>query len=159
MSEAEEILRQLDTLIETRARNPGWLQGVCALLQFQRPHFNWVGFYFLDGQELALGAYVGAPTPHTRIALDKGICGAAVRERRTLIVPDVGKDPRYLACSLETKSEIVVPLEAEGRIFGELDIDSHTLNAFQAEDHQLLQAVARRLAPILAREPVAPRDN
>jgi L-methionine (R)-S-oxide reductase len=82
-----------------------------------------------------------------------------VRERRTLIVPDVGKDPRYLACSLETKSEIVVPLEAEGRIFGELDIDSHTLNAFQAEDHQLLQAVARRLAPILAREPVAPRDN
>lgn len=159
MSDAESILQQLDTLIEGRSRNPGWLKEVCGLLQLQRAHFNWVGFYFLEGAELVLGAYVGAPTPHTRIALDKGICGAAVRERRTLIVPDVGKDPRYLACSLETKSEIVVPLEAEGRIFGELDIDSHTLNAFKAEDHELLQGVARRLAPILAKEPVAPGSD
>jgi L-methionine (R)-S-oxide reductase len=152
MSDTQAILKQLDALLEARATDPDWLRQVCALLQRERPHYNWVGFYFLEGNELVVGPYVGAPTPHTRIPLDQGICGAAVRERKSIIVPDVGQDPRYLACSLETKSEIVVPIEAEGRILGEIDIDSHQLNAFQADDHTLLQAIARRLAPVLAQQ-------
>jgi GAF domain-containing protein len=135
-----------------RASRADWLQELCALLERERPHYSWVGFYFLDGDELVLGPFVGAPSPHVRIPLDRGICGAAVRERRTVNVPDVRADPRYLACSLETKSEIVVPIEADGRILGEMDIDSHTPDAFKTDDRQLLEEIARRLAPILAQE-------
>lgn len=155
MSDTQAILKQVDALLEARVTDPDWLRQVCALLQRERPHYNWVGLYFLEGNELVVGPYVGAPTPHTRIPLDQGICGAAVRERKSIIVPDVGQDPRYLACSLETKSEIVVPIEAEGRILGEIDIDSHQLNAFQAADHTLLQQIASRLAPILAQQSAA----
>ena len=154
MSNQEAILKQVGTLLTSRGRNPGWLRELCALLQRERPRYNWVGFYFLEGNELVLGPYVGAPSPHTRIALDQGICGAAVRERQTVNVPDVNADPRYLACSLETKSEIVVPLEFEGRLLGEIDIDSHTRDAFDADDRALLEEIARRLAPVLAQQPV-----
>ena len=149
MEDAGRILKQVEKLMAGRTENPEWLKEVCALLQRERRHYNWVGIYFLDGQELVLGPYAGAPSPHLRIPLDKGICGAAVREGRTVNVPDVNADPRYLACSLETKSEIVVPLQAEGRILGEIDIDSHTPNAFTADDHALLEQVARQLAPAL----------
>jgi len=149
MEDAGRILKQVEKLMAARDRNPDWLKEVCALLQRERRHYNWVGIYFLDGKELVLGPYVGAPSPHLRIPVDKGICGAAVREGRTVNVPDVNADPRYLACSLETKSEIVVPLQADGRILGEIDIDSHSPSAFTADDHALLEAVARRLAPAL----------
>jgi GAF domain-containing protein len=155
MSNTGQILEQVDALAEARASNPNWLHEVCALLQRERQHYNWVGFYFLEGSELILGPFVGAPSPHVRIPLDKGICGAAVRERRTVNVPDVSADPRYLACSLETKSEIVVPIEFDGRIVGELDIDSHQPNAFSLDDETLLEAVARRLAPALAAQAAA----
>ena len=150
MTDARAILEQVDALVAARAARPDWLKEVCALLAHTRRHYNWVGIYFLEGNELVLGPYVGAPSPHTRISLDKGICGAAVRERQTVVVPDVNADPRYLACSLETKSEIVVPIETQGRILGELDIDSHTPDAFGADDRALLEQVARRLAPALA---------
>jgi GAF domain-containing protein len=149
MSNNRKVLSGIERLVAGRTENPDWLKEVCALLQRERRHYNWVGIYFLDGQELVLGPYVGAPSPHLRIPVDKGICGAAVREGRTVNVPDVNADPRYLACSLETKSEIVVPLQADGRILGELDIDSHSPNAFTPDDHALLEAVARRLAPAL----------
>ena len=149
MEDAGRILKQVEKLMAARDRNPDWLKEVCALLQRERRHYNWVGIYFLDGKELVLGPYVGAPSPHLRIPVDKGICGAAVREGRTVNVPDVNADPRYLACSLETKSEIVVPLQADGRILGEIDIDSHSPSAFTPDDHALLEAVARRLAPAL----------
>lgn len=117
-----------------------------ALLQRERPHYTWVGVYLLENGELVLGPYVGKPTPHTRIALDKGICGAAASTGQTLIVDDVNSDPRYLACSLETRSEIVVPMARDGRILGEIDIDSDTPAAFTAEDRELLEGVAAVLA-------------
>jgi putative methionine-R-sulfoxide reductase with GAF domain/ABC-type Fe3+-hydroxamate transport system substrate-binding protein len=108
-------------------------------------HYNWVGVYVLEGQELVLGPFLGAPSPHVRIPLDKGICGAAVREQQTVIVPDVNADPRYLSCSLETKSEIVVPVFAGGRVVGEIDIDSHTPDAFRDADRQLVERAAALL--------------
>ncbi len=148
MTNAQEVLRQVDALIE-RAGAEG-LRELCALLQRQRPHYNWVGFYFVEGDELVLGPFVGAPSPHVRIPIGKGICGAAVAERQTVVVPDVNADPRYLACSIQTKSEIVVPIESDGRILGEIDIDSHTLRAFTIDDRSLLEEIARRLAPLLA---------
>ena len=111
------------------------------------PDYTWVGIYLLDGNELVLGPFVGKPSPHTRIPLGRGICGAAAAEKTTIIVDDVNADPRYLACSIETRSEIVVPIMLDGEVLGEIDIDSDRLAAFRATDQALLEAVAAQLAP------------
>jgi GAF domain-containing protein len=91
---------------------------------------------------LVLGAFEGAMTPHTRIPLNQGICGAAASSGQTVVIDDVSKDPRYLACSLETRSEIVVPVFAFGKVVGELDIDSHFPAAFTPEHQKLVQYCA-----------------
>ena len=109
------------------------------------PAFNWVGFYMIDPAEpsmLQLGPFVGAPTEHVRIPLDKGICGAAAATGKTIVVDDVQSDPRYLACSIETKSEIVAPVYANGKVVGELDIDSHSLAAFGPGERELVERCA-----------------
>jgi L-methionine (R)-S-oxide reductase len=116
------------------------------LLKRERPHYHWVGIYLLENGELVLGPYIGKPTPHTRIPLNQGICGAAASSRQTVIVEDVNSDPRYLACSLETRSEIVVPIAREGIVLGEIDIDSDVPSAFTERDRALLEAVALILA-------------
>ena len=110
------------------------------------PHYNWTGFYMLDPgnpQMLVLGAFVGEPTPHIRIPVSEGICGAAVASGETVVVDDVNADPRYLSCSIRTKSEIVVPIRAHGRVVGEIDIDSHTPAAFTETDRSFLEEAAR----------------
>jgi len=110
------------------------------------PDYNWVGFYMLDPadpQTLVLGAFVGEPTPHVRIPIHQGICGAAVAARETIVVDDVNADPRYLSCSISTRSEIVVPIWAHGQVVGEIDIDSHTPAAFTSADREFLEQVAR----------------
>lgn len=117
------------------------------------PAYTWVGIYRLDGRELVLGPFVGKPSPHTRIPLDRGICGAAASTGRTIVVDDVNADPRYLACSLETRSEIVVPIMGDGgRVLGEIDIDSEQPAAFGDLDRRLLEGVAAALARRLAVE-------
>jgi L-methionine (R)-S-oxide reductase len=121
---------------------------VAALLHQRMLKYNWVGFYLLEPQAgdeppvLVLGPFEGAMTPHTRIPLHQGICGAAASSGKTVVVDDVSKDPRYLACSLETKSEIVVPIFVRGQVAGELDVDSHFPAAFQDQDRQLLEYTA-----------------
>ncbi|HEY7474434.1 MAG TPA: GAF domain-containing protein [Vicinamibacterales bacterium] len=110
------------------------------------PNYNWVGIYLLEGQELVLGPFLGKPSPHTRIPLNRGICGAAASQKETIIVDDVNSDPRYLACSIETKSEIVVPIMRDGRVFGEIDIDSDRPAAFGEQDRKLLEDAARAIA-------------
>ena len=110
------------------------------------PRYSWVGIYLMEGDALVLGPYLGKPSPHTRIPLGRGICGAAATSRSTIIVDDVNSDPRYLACSVETQSEIVVPIMRDGRVLGEIDIDSDSRAAFGREDQQLLEAVASLLA-------------
>jgi GAF domain-containing protein len=122
------------------------IEKLVAFLKDRVPHYNWVGVYVLEGNELVLGPFLGAPSPHVRIPLDQGICGAAVREQQTVVVPDVNADPRYLSCSLETKSEIVVPIFVDGRVAGEIDIDSHTPDAFHEADRQLVERAAAMLA-------------
>jgi GAF domain-containing protein len=108
--------------------------------------YNWVGFYMLEegtaDPVLVLGPFQGAMTPHTRIPLNQGICGAAASSGHTVVVDDVGQDPRYLACSIETKSEIVVPVKVRGKVVGELDIDSHFPAAFGSEDRELVEFAA-----------------
>ncbi len=120
------------------------------------PRYNWVGFYMLDRadpQTLVLGPYRGASTEHTRIPVSQGICGAAVAQEATVIVDDVMEDPRYLACSLETRSEIVVPIRVRGKIAGEIDVDSHTLKAFGQPDRVFLEACAALIGEYLATHP------
>lgn len=119
-------------------------------------HFNWVGFYMLDpndDQILVVGPFVGDPTPHVRIPVSEGICGAAVERGETVVVDDVGADPRYLSCSIETKSEIVVPIYAGGRIVGEIDIDSHTPAAFTDDDRVFLEEVAKIVGEFIEEHP------
>ncbi len=119
------------------------------------PRYNWVGFYMLEetgGKPLLiLGPFVGAPTQHTRIPLGQGICGAAAASGETIVIDDVSADPRYLACSLETRSEIVAPVYVRGEVAGELDIDSHTPAAFTDDDRRLVEHCAALVGRYLER--------
>jgi len=119
------------------------MQSVVRLLAAERPYYSWTGFYLMEGADaLVLGPYHGKPSPHTRIPLNQGICGAAASTGSTLIVDDVNADPRYLACSLETRSEIVVPIKRDGQVLGEIDIDSDRPAAFTDDDRRLLEDIA-----------------
>ena len=120
------------------------------------PHFSWTGFYMLDSYDheiLMLGPFVGDPTPHVRIPVTQGICGAAVVSGETVIVDDVGSDPRYLSCSIATKSEIVVPIYANGTVVGEIDIDSHNPAAFKDDDRVFLEEIARIVGSYIEEHP------
>ena len=110
------------------------------------PHYKWVGIYWLDGDMLVLGPYVGAPTDHVRIPVGRGVCGTAIAEGKNQIVPDVRQLTNYLACSIETRSEIVVLLRSGGHILGQIDADGHEPSAFDATDEGLLTAIAERLS-------------
>ena len=141
----------------TNAATAGDAMKAAVAMLKEKPDYSWVGIYLLDGNELVLGPYLGKPSPHTRIPLGRGICGAAATEKATIIVDDVNADPRYLACSVETKSEIVAPIMFEGQVLGEIDIDSDKHAAFGAEDKKLVEAVAAMLAPKLAAGKAAAR--
>jgi len=127
-----------EVLLTASSREEGMRRAVEAIRD-SNPLYHWAGIYLLEGDELVLAHEVGKPTPHRRISLDKGICGAAAREGRTIIVDDVNADPRYLACSLETRSEIVVPMVSHGRTLGEIDIDSDRPAAFDSSDGAALE--------------------
>ena len=143
-----QLAKELETLGEDAQSVEDLMGRIVLRLQQRLPHYNWVGFYLIEkgrpGEEpmLVLGPYVGAETPHKRIPLNQGICGAAVSSGQTLVVDDVNSDPRYLACSLETKSEIVAPIFVKGGAVGELDIDSHTPAAFTDADRRLVEYCA-----------------
>ncbi len=142
----DEVRNEVIELARTAPTAQDLMQKMVKLLHERVLKYNWVGFYMLEpGAKppmLVLGAFEGAMTPHVRIPLNQGICGAAASSGQTVIVDDVSKDPRYLACSLETKSEIVVPVFAHDRVVGELDIDSHFPAAFTPEHQQLVQYCA-----------------
>jgi GAF domain-containing protein len=110
------------------------------------PHYTWVGVYTRDGDDLVLGPYLGKPSPHTRIPIGRGICGAAAAAGTTIVVDDVNADERYLACSIETQSEIVVPVMRGGDVLAEIDIDSDARAAFGPDDRRLLESAAALLA-------------
>src|SRR5579864_4966250 len=143
----EEIRDELTELARVVPTARELMLAMVKLLHERMLKYNWVGFYMLEAGAtppmLVLGAFEGAMTPHTRIPLNQGICGAAASSGQTVVVDDVSKDPRYLACSLETKSEIVVPVFVYGQVVGELDIDSHFPAAFTQEHQELVQYCAQ----------------
>jgi L-methionine (R)-S-oxide reductase len=142
----EELRQEISELAEAAPTAHDLMEQMVKLLHDRMLKYNWVGFYMLEpGAKppvLVLGPFSGAMTPHTRIPLNQGICGAAASSGQTVVVDDVSKDPRYLACSLETRSEIVVPVFSRGRVVGELDIDSHFPAAFAQQDQQFVQFCA-----------------
>jgi len=118
------------------------------VLDKQVHYYNWTGLYWMNDLkgQLELGAYVGEATDHTSIPYGRGICGQVALTGATFEVPDVHAQDNYLACSLATKSEIVVPIYLEEKLIGQIDIDSHELDPFTAEDHELLEWVAQFIA-------------
>lgn len=142
----DEARKEVDRLNSTSPTADQLMKGITLLLNQHMLKYNWVGFYMLEPGAnppvLVLGHFQGAMTPHTRIPLNEGICGAAASTGKTVVVDDVKNDPRYLACSLETKSEIVVPVFVRGQVAGELDIDSHFAAAFTPEDRALVEYCA-----------------
>ncbi|MEM2088176.1 MAG: GAF domain-containing protein [Thermoproteota archaeon] len=128
-------------------RDDEFLKKVVDILRESRKHYSWVGIYMVEDGFLVLRAFSGEQeTEHVRIKMGEGICGLAARIGETVIVPDVSKEPRYIACFLSTKSEIVVPIVFGERVMGEIDVDSDLLNAFSDEDKLLLEEVARIVA-------------
>lgn len=142
----DDVLSNVRFAIEQAPSSEEAMTQAVQVLKEQMPDYSWVGIYLLDGQELRLGPFRGAPSPHTRIPLNQGICGAAASTKETIIVDDVDADPRYLACSLATRSEIVVPIMRGNDVLGEIDIDSDKKAAFGPADRELLEAVAGLLA-------------
>ena len=147
-SVAEAVLDELEGVLEAEAE---WQKAVIAAwhaLRGRRPHYHWVGLYLLDGSELRLGPFLGAPTEHTRIPVGRGVCGAAVEQGQNINVPDVTALDNYLLCSPKVQSELVVLVRdsRDGRVLGEIDVDSHKPAAFTAEDERLLERIAQRLA-------------
>ncbi len=127
------------------------LLSICELLETHVPHYNWVGFYFRNGdkEELKLGPYVGAPTDHTIIPFGKGICGQVAVSNQNFVVPDVSAQDNYIACSITVKSEIVIPIFVNGKNIGQIDIDSNTIDPFTEKDERFLEFVCAQVATIL----------
>ena len=151
----QDLAKELERLAASAPSAEHLMTSIVSRLAERLEKYAWVGFYILEKgtRELVLGPFVGAPTPHTRIPLDQGICGAAASSGRTIVVDDVHSDPRYLACSLETKSEIVAPIFVRGEVVGELDIDSHLPSAFGPDDRMLVEHCARLVGRYLEKSP------
>lgn len=144
-STIDSILAKTENSTEER------LQEICNFLKEEVAYYDWVGFYFRNGdkEELKLGPYAGAPTDHTIIPFGKGICGQVAVSNQNFVVPDVSAQDNYIACSITVKSEIVIPMFKEGKNIGQIDIDSNTPDPFSKEDEDFLEYVNKKVAEIL----------
>ena len=157
MSSAREnrfsgILEEIEAALNAGGDRDEKLMRVCEILSSRVRYYNWVGFYLVDTEkerELVLGPFVGEPTEHVRIPFGSGICGQAAELRKVFVVQDVSREENYLACSLKVKAEIVVPIFKDGKIVGELDIDSHEKRPFTGKDRKFLETIASMVAEIV----------
>ena len=118
------------------------LRKTVELIDASSPDYNWTGIYMMRDGVLEVGPYIGPETEHTRIELNAGICGAAASQKKSIVVDDVNADERFLACSLTTRSEIVVPLMDGHECLGEIDIDSDKPGNFTDDDREMLEEIA-----------------
>jgi len=148
----EKLKPQVETIIfNTNNTIDERLLSLCELLETHIEYYNWVGFYFRNGnkEELLLGPYVGEHTDHTIIPFGKGICGQVALSNENFVVPDVSAQENYIACSITVKAEIVVPIFINGENIGQIDIDSNTPDPFTKADEQFLEFVCEKIAKIL----------
>lgn len=147
----QNLHKRIDVIIDSIISSEEKLQKICQLLSDEISYYNWVGFYFKNGDknELKLGPYVGAETDHIIIPYGKGICGQVAESNETFVVPDVYAQDNYLACSIDTKAEIVVPIFKNEVNIGQIDIDSHTINPFTEDDTKLLDYICKRVSEIV----------
>lgn len=143
--QVKQIAKQPDVEISDK------LLKICEILSNTIDHYNWVGFYFRNGdkQELKLGPYVGEPTDHTIIPFGKGICGQVAVSNQNFVVPDVKAQDNYIACSITVKAEIVVPIFINGENIGQIDIDSNTIDPFTEADERFLEFVCKEVARLI----------
>jgi len=134
----QELNALLKALIQDESNQTANLANAAALLFHQMPNINWAGFYILDNKELVLGPFQGKPAC-TRIPWGKGVCGTAAAQQQTLVVPDVHQFPGHIACDAQSRSEIVLPLFAQGQLLGVLDVDSPLPHRFDKKDAQGLE--------------------
>jgi GAF domain-containing protein len=147
----DSLKEKVVSIIEQKSDVTSCLQGICELLKREVPYYDWVGFYFRNGEkeELKLGPYAGEPTDHTIIPFGKGICGQVALSNQNFVVPDVSAQDNYIACSITVKAEIVVPLFINGENIGQIDIDSNTPDPFTQDDERFLEFVTAEVAKIL----------
>jgi len=148
----ETLKSQIDTIVLNKTMSlDGRLLAICELLKKHIAYYDWVGFYFKNGDknELKLGPYVGEPTNHTIIPFGKGICGQVAVSNQNFVVPDVSVQDNYIACSISVKAEIVIPIFVNGENIGQIDIDSGTVDPFTEADERFLEYVCEKVAGIL----------
>ena len=146
----EKLKSEITVLIENSKEVNQTLSSICDALKSKIPHYDWVGFYFKNNKrELILGPYAGKPTDHSTIPFGKGICGQVAVSNKNFVVPDVQAQNNYIACSLEVKSEIVIPIFVRGENIGQIDIDSNTLNPFSKADETFLEFICAKVATLL----------
>ena len=147
----KDLKSKIKSLVDNAQNVEQTLLLICELLKSEIPYYDWVGFYFKNGdkKELKLGPYAGSATDHTIIPFGKGICGQVAVSNKNFVVPDVKAQDNYIACSLTVKSEIVIPLFVNGENIGQIDIDSNTLNPFTKEDEEFLEFVCAKVAVLL----------
>jgi L-methionine (R)-S-oxide reductase len=148
----QDLKPKVETIINTpNTDRDSKLKSICKLLENHIEYYNWVGFYFKNGDknELKLGPYVGEPTDHTIIPFGKGICGQVAESNTNFVVPDVKAQDNYIACSITVKAEIVIPIFLNGENIGQIDIDSNTIDPFTKADEDFLEFVCEKVATIL----------
>ena len=144
-----KIFDLVKTVMRGRLAEEEKLRFIAKTLYDEIEIFNWVGFYMnhpKKGRMLKLGPFFGAPTDHVEIPYGKGICGQAAQREETFVIQDVTKQNNYLSCSIDVKSEIVVPIFRKGNIAGQLDIDSHKLNPFTPKDRKFLEEICKEIS-------------
>ena len=153
MVDAGVVVRDLQDMRDEGHLSDALLRKAVRSIKTADDRYDWVGIYLVgEGEELLLHNYVGEPTLHAKIPVGTGICGRAVAQRRNFNVKDVSKDEDYIACSPDTKSELVILIRAGDEIFGEIDIDSDQAAAFNEEDEIAVISIADKLAEQLAAE-------
>ncbi|MCG1035900.1 GAF domain-containing protein [Polaribacter sargassicola] len=147
-----DILKiEIDNIIASNNKIEQKLQAICDYLESEISYYDWVGFYFKNGDknELKLAQYTGEETEHVIIPFGKGICGQVAVSNKNFVVQDVTKQDNYISCGWKVKSEIVIPIFVNGENIGQIDIDSHTANTFSSKDEELLEYICNKLSQIL----------
>ena len=149
--EIDALKNNITSILESNTDKNTTLQQICDYLESSISYYDWVGFYFKNGDknELKLGPFTGEPTEHTIIPFGKGICGQVAVSNENFVVQDVSEQDNYISCGWKVKSEIVIPIFVNGENIGQIDIDSHTPNTFTKKDEELLEFVCEQVAKIV----------